>query len=63
MGDVAALAESLRRVCAAPPDPRSEAAEPQSFATAHDWRSIARNTLGVYLETMGGRVPGGAGGR
>ena len=48
-GDIDALAECLRDALLNPPD-RAAVAERERILRRHDWRSIARHTLEVYLD-------------
>ena len=49
-GDIDALAEFLREQIRNPPDRKSFMADRERILRRHDWRSIARHTLDVYLD-------------
>ncbi len=49
-GDIDTLAEFLRDAVCNPPDRESFVAERERILRRHDWRSIARHTLDVYLD-------------
>jgi glycosyltransferase involved in cell wall biosynthesis len=51
-GDVAALAERLRAVFRDPPDRADHAVDRDRILKRHDWRLIARYTLGAYCAAL-----------
>lgn len=52
VGDIAALAEHLAAVFAAPTVEKLDLLERTRLVAAHDWRSIARRTLAVYFDAL-----------
>ncbi len=52
VGDVAALADQLAAVSAAPASGRLDAAQCARLLAEHDWHSIAQRTLTVYCDAL-----------
>jgi glycosyltransferase involved in cell wall biosynthesis len=55
LGDVAALAEGLRRKLAEPPDPTEAAARIAAVGRDYAWDSVADETAALYREVLAGR--------
>jgi len=51
-GDIDELADRLREIVRNPPDRRMQQADRERILHRHDWRSIARHTLDVYLSAL-----------
>jgi len=55
LGDVAALAQGLRRAAAVPPSPAAAAARQAWVLARYDWDDVARRTYAVYAAVAQGR--------
>ncbi len=58
VGDIAALAEHLAAVFAAPAGEKRDAVERARLLARHDWHSIAQRTLAVYFDALSGAGSG-----
>jgi glycosyltransferase involved in cell wall biosynthesis len=54
VGDVAALAAHLKKICAAPASEQLAVIEYASLLAKHDWHAIAHQTLAVYCDALSG---------
>ncbi len=58
VGDVAALAAHLKKICTAPAGEKSAQAECAGLIAKHDWQTIAQRTLAVYCDALSGSKSG-----